>query len=564
MKAGAKQRLKSYIPILEWFPHYDRSYLKSDLIAGLTGGAVVIPAAIGWASLAGVPAEYGLYAAMVSLIAYFIFGTSRHLIVVPSSGPAALVAVGLAGLVFADTNQYIAVVAMLAFLTGLLLIIARVIKLGFMVNFISQTVLIGYQVGLALFIIATQLGRVLGIRGASGGFFDVIIYYLQHIEETSLPTLAFAIIAFAFLFVGKKFFKRLPLKFVLIILATIAAILLPLVDKGIQVVGPIPDGLPSLVLPSMGGQTIDALLPIVVGLFLITYIEGISIGKTFARKGGYEIDSDQEFLAYGAANMSASLFQGMPLNGSASNTAVNFDSEAKTQLSGAVAAVVIILVLLFFASFFSNLPTVVIGVIIITAMVTLIDIKSLRSIYAFDKLEFAFAAAAILGVLFFGLLEGIFLGVALTLVALLYRISKPSITLLGRIPGTTEYTGLDRSPQNEKIPGVLVLRVDGPLIFPNITRVRQEVRRLLKQAGKIELVVLSLRSSPYMDLSATEMLANLYDELGGMNISLKLAEAIGDCRDSIKKAGLEARFGKLSPGMSVQMVIDDWLKGVKE
>jgi high affinity sulfate transporter 1 len=564
MKAGAKERLKSYIPVLDWLPRYDRSYLKLDLIAGLTGGAVVIPAAIGWASLAGVPAEYGLYAAMVSLIAYFIFGTSRHLIVVPSSGPAALVAVGLAGLVFADSNQYIAVVAMLAFLTGLLLIIARIIKLGFIVNFISQTVLIGYQVGLALFIIATQLGRVLGISGASGGFFDVIIYYLQHIEETSLPTLAFAIIAFAFLFVGKKFFKRLPLKFVLIILATIAAIMLPLVDKGIQVVGTIPDGLPSLVLPSMGGQTIESLLPIVVGLFLITYIEGISIGKTFARKGGYEIDSDQEFLAYGAANMSASFFQGMPLNGSASNTAVNYDSEAKTQLSGAVAAVVIILVLLFFASFFSNLPTVVIGVIIIAAMVTLVDIKSLKSIYAFDKLEFAFAAAAILGVLFFGLLEGIFLGVALTLLALLYRISKPGITPLGRIPGTTEYTGLDRSPQNETIPGVLVLRVDGPLIFPNIARVRQEVRRLAKQAGKVELVVLSLRSAPYMDLSATEMLANLYDELGGMNTSLKLAEASGACRDSVKKAGLEARFGELSPGMSVQTVIDNWLKGVKE
>jgi len=564
MKRTAKEWAKANVPILDWLPKYERSHLKLDIVAGLTAGMVVIPAALGWASVAGVPAVYGLYAAMVSLIVYFIFGTSRHLIVVPSSGPAALVGAGLAGLIFADQNEYIAAVAMLAFLAGLLLLIARLIKLGFIVNFISQTVLLGFQVGLAIFIITTQLGRILGISGGSGNFADLISYYIQHITEASLATMALAAVGFAFLYLGKRYFKKLPLKFVLIILATIAAILLPFVENGIAVVGEIPDGLPSLVLPSLGGQSLESLMYIAVGLFLIIYIEGISISKSFARKGGYEVDTNQEFVAYGAANIVPSFFQGMPLNGSVSNTAINYESGGKTQLSGGFAAIVIILVLLFFASFFSNLPSAIIGVVIIASMVSLIDIKALRAVLAFDKLEFIFAVAAMLGVLFIGILQGIFIGVALTLIALLYRFSKPGIKQLGRIPGSTEYTDLDRRPDNETIPGILVLRIDGPLIFPNVVRVRQDILGYVRKSGKAELVVLSMRSAPYMDLQATDMLSTLHDELRGLGTSLKLAEATGDCRDSIKKAGLDSKFGELNPGMSVQMVIDDWLKGRKE
>jgi high affinity sulfate transporter 1 len=564
MKRNAKGWAKANIPILDWLPKYERSHLKLDIVAGITAGMVVIPAALGWASVAGVPAVYGLYAAMVSLIAYFIFGTSRHLMVVPSSGPAALVGAGLAGLVFADQNEYIAAVAMLAFLAGLLLLVARLIKLGFIVNFISQTVLLGFQVGLAIFIITTQIGRVLGISGGSGNFADLISYYIQHISEASLATMALAAVGFAFLYLGKRYFKKLPLKFVLILLATIAAILLPFVENGIAVVGEIPDGLPSLVLPSMGGQSLESLMYIAVGLFLIIYIEGISISKSFARKGGYEVDTNQEFVAYGTANIIPSFFQGMPLNGSVSNTAINYESGGKTQLSGGFAAIVIILVLLFFASFFSNLPSAIIGVVIIASMVSLIDIKALRAVLAFDRLEFVFAVAAMLGVLFIGLLQGIFIGVALTLIALLYRFSKPGIKQLGRIPGSTEYTDLDRRPDNETLPGVLVLRIDGPMIFPNLARARQDILGFVRKSGKPELVVLSMRSAPYMDLQATDMLSTLHDELRGLGTSLKLAEATGDCRDSIKKAGLDSKFGELNPGMSVQMVIDDWLKGRKE
>ena len=414
-----KAWLRSNIPVLEWLPRYQRKDLRTDLIAGLTVGAVVIPSAMGWASLAGLPTQYGLYAAVASLIAYFIFGSSKHLVVVPSSGPAALVGAGLMGLVFADQNEYIAAVAMLAFITGVMLIMARMVRLGFIVNFISQTVLLGFQIGLAFYVINLQLGRILGISGASGNFFEVAIYYVKNIGEASLTTISIALMAFALIYIGKRFYRKIPWNLVLIIVATAFATLLPVEDWGIDVVGTIPEGLPDFVVPSTGGQSLTALITIAVGLFLITYIEGVSVSKTFARKGGYEVDSNQEFVGYGAANIAASFFQGMPLNGSASNTAINYESNAKSQLSGAVAAVVLILVLLFLTSFFSNLPRVVIGVIIIAAMLTLIDVRSMRSIYSFDKKEFAFAVAAILGVLLFGLLEGIFIGVALTMLDLL-------------------------------------------------------------------------------------------------------------------------------------------------
>jgi SulP family sulfate permease len=555
-----KAWLKSNIPVMEWLPRYQRKDLKIDLIAGLTVGAVVIPSAMGWASLAGLPTQYGLYAAVASLIAYFIFGSSKHLVVVPSSGPAALVGAGLMGLVFADENQYIAAVAMLAFITGLMLIMARVVKLGFIVNFISQTVLIGFQIGLAFYVINLQLGRILGISGASGNFFEVAFYYIENIGEASLTTFSIALMAFALIFIGKRFYRKIPWNFVLIIVATALATLLPVEEWGLDVVGSIPEGLPDFVVPSTGGQSLTALITIAVGLFLITYIEGVSVSKTFARKGGYEVDNNQEFTGYGTANLAASFFQGMPLNGSASNTAINYENHAKSQLSGAVAAVVLILVLLFFTSFFSNLPRVIIGVIIITAMLTLIDIRSMKSVYAFDKKEFAFALAAILGVLFFGLLEGIFIGVALTMLDLLYRISQPGIRQLGRIPGTFEFTDLDRNPENETITGVVVFRVDGPLMFPNVARVRQEVLGQVGEKHDVKLVVLSLRSSPYLDLSATEMIANLYTELRDLGAELRLADASGSCRDSIRQAGLEEKLGVLNPGMSIQKVIEQWFQ----
>jgi high affinity sulfate transporter 1 len=554
--------LKTYIPALDWMPKYDRKFLKRDALAGITTGTVVIPSAMAYASLVGLPPEYGLYAAVVTLIVYFFFGTSKHLVVVPSSGPAALAGAGLLALGITSENQIIALAGMLAFLTGLLLIAARLVKLGFIANFISETVLIGFQFGLALYVISLQIGKVTGIPGGSGTFIDQVVYYLTHLSLISPSTLAFSLIGFAFLIVAERFLPKIPWKLILLVVATLSVIAFSLTDYGISVVGNIPNGLPEFVLPSTTGVPLTDLLPIVAGLFLIIFVEGISISKTFAREGKYRIDANQELLGYGAPNAITGLFQGMPVDASSSNTSIAYQTGGKTQLLGLFASLVIITVLLFFASFFSNLPSAIIGVIIIMAMLKLVNVKELVKVFKFDRIEFLFSAVTLLGVLFIGLLQGIFIGVGITFLALLYQSSKPYIATLGMVPGSTEFTDIKRHPENQKVPGILAMRVDGALFFPNLQRVSDEImKRVSEEAPQAKLVVLSLSTTPYVDLGATKLLRELHEELKATGIDFRISDATGSVRDTINKAGLEETFGKIEYNDSVATVIEDWKKG---
>jgi sulfate permease, SulP family len=557
--------LKTYIPALDWMPKYDRKFLKRDALAGITTGTVVIPSAMAYASLVGLPPEYGLYAAVVTLIVYFFFGTSKHLVVVPSSGPAALAGAGLLALGITSENQIIALAGMLAFLTGLLLIAARLVKLGFIANFISETVLIGFQFGLALYVISLQIGKVTGIPGGSGTFIDQVVYYLTHLSLISPSTLAFSLIGFAFLIVAERFLPKIPWKLILLVVATLSVIAFSLTDYGISVVGNIPNGLPEFVLPSTTGVPLTDLLPIVAGLFLIIFVEGISISKTFAREGKYRIDANQELLGYGAPNAITGLFQGMPVDASSSNTSIAYQTGGKTQLLGLFASLVIITVLLFFASFFSNLPSAIIGVIIIMAMLKLVNVKELVKVFKFDRIEFLFSAVTLLGVLLIGLLQGIFIGVGITFLALLYQSSKPYIATLGMVPGTTEFTDIKRHPENQKVPGILAMRVDGALYFPNLQRVSDEImKRVSEEAPQAKLVILSLSTTPYVDLGATKLLRELHEELKAIGIDFRISDATGSVRDTINKAGLEETFGKIEYNDSVATVIKDWKKGRSE
>jgi SulP family sulfate permease len=555
LKSGAK----SYVPVLEWLPKYDKAFLKTDAMAGITTGAVLVPSAMAYASLVGIPPEYGLYASIVTLFVYFIFGSSKHLVVVPSSGPAALAGAGILALGITEQSQIIAVVGFLALLTGLFLIIARLIKLGFLVNFISETVLIGFQIGLALYVISLQIGKVTGIPGGSGEFFERIYYYLTHLNLIDLPTLAFSIGGLAFLVVFEKYLPKLPSKLILLVVTTVLVIVFSLTEYGIVVVGSIPNGLPEFVIPTTAGVGITDLLPIVAGLFLITFVEGISIAKTFARQGKYKIDSNQELLGYGAPNFITAFFQGMPVDASSSNTSLTYQAGAKTQVAGFVASLVVVTVVLFFASFFGNLPSAIIGVIIIVAMTNMINHRELINILRFNRVEFMFAFITLLGVLLYGLLQGVFIGVAITFLVVLYQISMPYVATLGKVPGTNSFSDIRRSPNNEKIPGILVVRVDGSLFFPSLQKVSDEINnKILEEEGQLKLVVLSLSSSPYIDLGATKMIRDTYYELRDKGIDFKISDITGTNRDVVRKAGLEEQFGRIDSFVTVSQVIEDW------
>jgi sulfate permease, SulP family len=557
--SAAKDKVTSAIPVLTWLPKYNRQMLRSDVIAGITTGTVVVPSAIAYATLVGLPPEYGLYGAMVTLAVYFLFGTSKHLMVVPSSGPAALAGAAMIALGITSQNQIIAVAGFLALLAGLLLIVARLVKLGFLVNFISETVLIGFQVGLALYVISLQIGKVTGIPGGEGEFVERITYYASHLYLIDLPTLAFSIGGFVFLIVIEKYLPMLPSKLILLIVATTLVIVFSLTNYGIAVLGTIPNGLPDFVLPSTGGISLKALVPFAVGLFLITFVEGISVSKTFAREGKYKIDPNQELLGYGAPNFITAFFQGMPVDASSSNTSLAYESGGKTQVTGVFASLVIVAVLLFFASFFGNLPSAIVGIIIIVAMVKMVNYREMLQILKFNRIEFAFALFTMIGVLVYGLLPGIFIGVGITFIVVLYQISMPYVATLGEVPGTDSFSDLRRSPQNQKVPGVLIIRVDGSLFFPSLQKVSDDLMNKVKEEGsQLKLVVLSLSASPYIDLGATKMLRDTYYDLKDMGIEFTITDLSGTNRDVVRKAGLEKEFGEITQFDTLNNVIDKW------
>jgi sulfate permease, SulP family len=285
-------KAKSAFPVLTWLPKYNRDTLRKDAMAGITTGTVVVPSAMAYASLVGLPPEYGLYSAMVTLAIYFLFGTSKHLTVIPSSGPAALAGAAMITLGITSQNQIIQVAGFLALMAGALLIAASLIKLGFLVNFISETVLIGFQIGLALYVISLQVGKVTGIPGGNGEFLDRVVYYATHLYLIDLPTLVFSIGGFIFIMLFEKYLPKLPSKLILLIVATLLVIIFSLDNYGIVVLGTIPNGLPDFVVPTPGDVSLKALLTFAVGLFLITFVEGISVSKTFAREGKYKIDPE--------------------------------------------------------------------------------------------------------------------------------------------------------------------------------------------------------------------------------------------------------------------------------
>ena len=552
-------KIKSFFPITQWLPTYNRKYLKSDIISGITVGAILIPAAMGYADLAGLPVQYGLYAAMVATLVYFVFGTSHHLILGPSSGPSAMLAGALLALGITDPSTYAAMAAVTAILVGAIFIGARIVRLGFVVNFISDTVLAGFQVGVGLYVISTQLDKLLGISGASGEFFERVVYVVENIGESNLPTLLFGLAGMGFLILGNRYFKKLPNKLILVIAATVIMSITNLEALGIKVAGFIPNGLPSFTIPSVTTSQVLSVLPLAFGLFLLAYVEGIAAAKNFAKRNGYAIDSNQELVGFGVPQIVTGLFQGFPVDASYSNSTVNEESGGKTQLSSAIAGVLIAVVLLLFATFFSSLPQTIIAAVIIIAAFSLVNLKEIRSIYRFDRMEFVFAITALFGVLIFGLLQGVLIGAIVTFVALLYRAANPYIATLGRLPGTDDFADIKRRPQSETTPGVLVVRVNGPVFFPNVEGIKDNILRMIQNSREqVKLVVLTLSASYYLDMSAVTMLRDLYEELATQGITLRVAEATAQVRDKLRKGRLGDIFGEFGPTVDIDYAIRSW------
>ena len=558
-KRNFKDRIASVLPVIQWLPKYKRKLLRFDIIAGLTLAAFAIPDAMAFASLAGLPPEFGLYATIVALLAYFLFGTSRQTSVGPSSSEAILVATVIGVIAVGDPARYISLAALAALMVGVIAIIAWVLRLGFLVNLISGPVLKGFMVGMGIVIIVNQLPKLLGITGAPTDFLAKIFYMLQHLGDANLYVVAIGIGGIILVLALERKFPKVPSTLILIILAIFLMSVTNLVERGVHIVGEIPQGLPSFVIPECTAQDVSTLLPLALALFILFYMDLSILGRTYGRKHRYHVDTDQELLAIGASSISTGLFQGFPIGGSFSKSAVNDRSGARTQLAGAVAALAAAIVLMFFTGFFYNLPHTILAALIIVAVINMVDFKGLFRIGQISKRELSIAVATLGGVLVFGILSGVIIGVLLTFIDLLYRITRPHTAVLGRIPGTEIYGDFERRPEKEDIPGVLIIRVDAPLVFGNTEMIKEIITDLItEQKEPVHLVVLDLGASPIIDVTAADMIGELYSDLREQEIELKLAEASGQVRDVLRKAGIEAMIGKLGRSTTIHAVIEEW------
>lgn len=556
---GAREFWERITPAVGWLRSYQGAWFREDLLAGITLAAYMLPAGLGDASLAGLPPEAGLYSCLFSGLIFWLFCSSRHTAITVTSAISLLIGSSLGPLAAGDTARFSALAACTALIVAGLALLAWLARAGVVVNFISETVLVGFKTGIALVLASTQLPKLFGIKSAHGDFWENMGYFLAHLGDTHTLSLALGLGALGILVLGKIWFRNRPVALVVVIGGVLAASWGKLDQQGVALLGTLPQGLPPFGLPSVHWTDLNELLPLAMACFLLGAVETTAIGRMWAVKHGYRLDSNQEFLALAGANLAAGLGQGYPVSGGMSQSLVNEAGGARTTLSGLISALIILVITIFFSDLLHNLPKPVLAAIVLMAVTGLFKLNALQRLWKFSRTEFAVAAAALAGVLGSGILRGVLIGAILSIVVLLRRASKPPVAVLGRVPGTDLYGDIQRNPENERTAGVLVFRVDSAILFFNAEYVREQFLEALKaQTPPVRLAVWCLATTPAVDLAGAEMLEHLQVDLANQGIALKLAEARGPLRETLRAAGLEEHFGVLKENTAIAPLIRAW------
>jgi len=534
-------------PVFTSLGGYRPGWLRGDLIAGLTVWAFLVPEALAYASIAGVSPVVGLYAAPGALIFYAAFGSSRHLVVGPMAATAALSAAAVGNIAAGKAGVFAALTVTLALTTGALALAAGLARLGFVANFISEPVMKGFIVGLALTIIVGQLPKLAGVEKGSGDFFRQLWDFLTRLDQISWLTLLVGLVSLAIALMLRRFAPVVPAPLVAVAFGILAVYLFHLQHHGVKIVGHISSGLPSFGLPSVPSADYLKLAGPAVGVMLVGFAEGLGAAKTYAARNGYEISPNRKLIGLGAANIASGLSSGMVVNGSLSKTAVNGSAGARTQVSGLFVAVLTVLTLLFLTGLFQNLPEATLGAIVIAALVELVDIASLRVLYRTytsrlgqiyglaARADFIAALAALLGVLVFDTLPGLFIGIADSLL-LLYRVSRPHVAVLGQVPGSDgRWADVTGHAEDHTVPGVTVLRVESGLFFANADHIRAAILHAAT-ADHARAIVLDCETIPSIDVTAARMLNQLTADMKSRGIRLVVARDIGQVRDMLALA----------------------------
>jgi high affinity sulfate transporter 1 len=556
-----KRTFKSFFPISEWLPKYQTSWLRFDLIAALTVWALVVPEAMAYAGIAGMPPEYGLYAAPLALIGYAIFGTSKHLNVGPSSTVAALSFGVVVGLASAGSDEFISLTIMLAILTGILLIIAGLLRAGVLADFFSKPVLDGFIVGLAITIVVGQLDKLLGYEVESLDFIPDILVLFSDFSMTHWPTLVVGLVSLALLFLMEKYIPKVPAAITVLFLAIIASALIGFEDMGIHIVGEIPAGLPPIGLP--GGITLDqvlALLPGAAAIAVVAFAESVATARSYASKFNYKVNADQELIALGASNTGAGISSGFVVDGSLSKTSASVEAGAKSQMVSIIAAVIILITIVALTPLFYALPEATLGAIVIHAVWHLINFKKLARYRKVTQLDFWTAVVALVGVLTLGILQGLLLAALIGLIALLIGTKTRSTSILGKVPGEKIYLGLESYPEGETYPGLLILRFDGSLYFANAPDAANELRTAVEMSDPSpKIVLIDGESINGIDATAIIQMEELVDELKRSGIGLKFARVRSNVMEVVERTGFMETVGSHNFYISIQDAVDAYL-----
>lgn len=563
--AGQTAGWRTHFPPMQWLANYQPTWLGPDVMAGFTLAAYAIPVSLAYATLAGLPPQTGLYCYLVGGLGYALFGSSRHLAVGPTSAISLVFGVTLAQLAGNDASQLLPLATLTTLMVAALFALAWLLRLSVIVNFISQSILVGFKAGAALAIAVTQLPKLFGVNGGGDSFFGRLWLFGQQLGQTNHVVLLVGVTAIVLLVAGDRWFPGRPVALGVVILSLVAVPLFGLARYGVNVVGELPAGLPSFAAHS-GWRGMDAamlreLASLAFACFLLSYIESISAARTFALKHGYNLDARQELLGLGAANLLAGLFQGYPSAGGLSQSAVNEKAGARTPLSLVFASLALALVLLFLTGLFRNLPDAVLAAVVLVAVSGLIDISELRHLFRVSRLDFAAALAALVGVLLLGILDGVIVAVVASLLMLLIQTSTPHVAFLGRIPGTNRFSDIARHPDNESIPGILIFRVEAALLYFNTDHVLHAVLQRVRDAPPgLKLVICDLSNSAYVDLAGARMLTRLHDELKALEIDLLIVEAHATERDILRAEGLEKLVGPIERDISLADALDHFNK----
>lgn len=528
-----------WLPGLVAFRGYRRGWLAKDLTAGLILSAILVPQGMAYAELAGLPAITGLYTTVLCLVAYAMVGPSPYLVLGPDSSLGPMIAAAVLPLAAGDEAQAIALAGMLALLVGLICAGAGIGKLGFVADLLSMPTRVGYLAGLALVILVGQLPKLFGFSVDGGNLIEDAQAFLAAIEQTNPWSLAVGLLALGIVFGIRRWAPDRPGLLVAMIVTILASAFLDLAGKGVDTVGVLPQGFPRPAFPAVPLEDMLVLAAAAVGITLVAIGDTISTSAGFAARRGEDVDSNQELVGIGAANLFAGLFQGFPVSTSGSRTAVAEQSGAKTQLTGLVAAGLVVFMLLFLPGLMRHLPQPVLAAVVIVAATSLFDAAALRRIWSIRPSEFVVAITCAVGVAMVGVLEGIVIAVILSILQIFERAWRPYHAVLGQPEGVPGYHDLERYPEARRIPGLLMLRWDAPLFFANANLFRDALRRRLAETDpRPRWVVVAAEPVTDVDTTAAEMLEALDHELNAAGIHLIFAELKDPVRDKIERYGL--------------------------